>query len=64
MNKVSYILSLSLSRYPHLACEILTADVFSIIEALSTGDKYLPMLWGFLFKEPPLNPLIGRWVWS
>ena len=51
----------SYSRYPHLACEILTADVFSIIESLATTDKFLPMLWTFLYEEAPLNPLIGRY---
>ena len=51
----------SYSRYPHLACEILTADVFSIIESLATTDKFLPMLWAFLYEEAPLNPLIGRY---
>ena len=49
------------SRYPHLACEILTADVFSIIESLATTEKFLPMLWTFLYEEAPLNPLIGRY---
>ena len=51
----------SYSRYPHLACEILTADVFSIIESLATTEKFLPMLWAFLYEEAPLNPLIGRY---
>ena len=55
-------LSLILLRYPHLACEILTADVFTIVEALATAEKFLPMLWKFLHDEPPLNPLIARYI--
>lgn len=51
----------SLFRYPHLACEILTADVSDIIENLCTNEKYVPMLWQFLYTEPSLNPLIGRY---
>jgi serine/threonine-protein phosphatase 6 regulatory subunit 3 len=46
-------------KYPHLACEILTADVFSIVETLCNDEKYLPMLWQFLYEESRLNPLIG-----
>ncbi|XP_019861189.1 PREDICTED: serine/threonine-protein phosphatase 6 regulatory subunit 3-like [Amphimedon queenslandica] len=46
-------------KYPHLACEILTADVFTIVEGLATAEKFLPMLWKFLHDEPPLNPLIA-----
>jgi serine/threonine-protein phosphatase 6 regulatory subunit 3 len=44
-----------------LACEILTADVFSIVETLCNDEKYLPMLWQFLYEESRLNPLIGRY---
>lgn len=57
---VFFFLSCTIYRYPHLACEILIADVFTIVEALTTVDQYLPMLWKFLYEEPPLNSLIGR----
>lgn len=49
------------SRYPHIACELLTAEVFSIVEQLSTTDDLLARLWNFLDVKEPLNPLLGRY---
>lgn len=48
-------------RYPHIACELLTAEVFSIVEQLSTTDDLLARLWNFLDAKEPLNPLLGRY---
>lgn len=49
-------------RYPHLACELLTSDVYAIVEALSTNDKLLQVLWSFLDLNCVVNPLVGRYV--
>lgn len=49
-------------RYPHLSCEILTSEVFSITEAISTSDILMSLLWSFLDREPSINPLTGRYA--
>ena len=49
-------------RYPHLACELLTSEVFTIVEQLSTSEELLNMLWDFLDSSTPLNPLLASFV--
>ena len=49
-------------RYPHLACELLTSEVFTIVEQLSTSESLLNMLWDFLDSSTPLNPLLASFV--
>eukprot|EP00731_Ephydatia_muelleri_P029817 Em0021g340a len=49
-------------KYPHLACELLTSDVYAIVEALSTNDKLLQVLWSFLDLNCVVNPLVGSFV--
>ncbi len=46
-------------RYPNLACEVLTADAWPIIEALLNPlnlTKFLAVL------DSPMHPLVGRFV--
>lgn len=49
-------------RYPHLACELLTSEVFTIVEQLSTSENLLNMLWDFLDSSDSLNPLLASFV--
>ena len=50
------------SRYPHIACELLTSEVFAIVEQLSENEHLLELLWAFLDSPETLNPLVGRCV--
>ena len=47
-------------RYPHLSCELLTCEVEAIINSLSESEQLMGMLWAFLDRHEPLNPLLGR----
>jgi hypothetical protein len=44
-------------RYSHLACEVLTAEVWQICEAAVQGPDLLSNFWTFLDRPPPLNPV-------
>ena len=50
------------SRYPHLACELLTAEVYTIVEKLSSSESLLQLLWSFLDSSSPLDPLVGSFI--
>ena len=52
----------STSRYPHLACELLTAEVYTIIEKLSSSESLLQLLWSFLDSSSSLDPLVGSFI--
>ena len=55
----------SIHRYCHLACEILTSEIkdsFPILDQMCSEDRYQMMLWAFLDREDPLNPLIGSFI--
>ena len=47
-------------RYPHLSCELLTCEVEAIINTLSESEQLMGMLWAFLDRNEPLDPLLGR----
>eukprot|EP01099_Mayorella_cantabrigiensis_P008889 TRINITY_DN89_c0_g3_i2.p1 TRINITY_DN89_c0_g3~~TRINITY_DN89_c0_g3_i2.p1 ORF type:complete len:321 (+),score=81.64 TRINITY_DN89_c0_g3_i2:163-1125(+) len=49
-------------KYPFLACEILCSEVWSICEAFYENENLLEKLYGFLDKDPPLNPLLASYV--
>ena len=49
-------------RYPHLACELLTAEVYMIVEKLSSSESLLQLLWSFLDSSSPLDPLVGSFI--
>lgn len=49
-------------KYPHLACELLTSEVFTIVEQLSTSEYLMNMLWEFLDSSTPLNPLLASFI--
>ena len=55
-----------LPRYPHIACELLTSEVFAIVEQLSGSEHLMGLLWAFLDSSESLNPLVGRYMcaWS
>ncbi|XP_069804488.1 serine/threonine-protein phosphatase 6 regulatory subunit 1 isoform X2 [Dendropsophus ebraccatus] len=46
-------------KYPSVSCEILTADVTQINEALGEDESLLRRLYSFLQNEDDLNPLLA-----
>ena len=43
-------------KYAYVACEILSSETWSILEALMEGQENLRGFWQFLRREPPLDP--------
>lgn len=46
-------------KHPNTACEVLTADVYAIIDKLTNNEDLLNKIWSFMESEPPLNPLLA-----
>ncbi|XP_020629385.1 serine/threonine-protein phosphatase 6 regulatory subunit 3-A-like [Orbicella faveolata] len=46
-------------KHPNMACEVLTADVYAIIDKLTNNEDLLNKIWSFMESEPPLNPLLA-----
>ncbi|XP_075046181.1 serine/threonine-protein phosphatase 6 regulatory subunit 1 isoform X2 [Mixophyes fleayi] len=46
-------------KYPSVSCEILTADVTQINDALGEDEALLKRLYGFLQNDEDLNPLLA-----
>ncbi|XP_016042061.1 serine/threonine-protein phosphatase 6 regulatory subunit 2 isoform X3 [Erinaceus europaeus] len=46
-------------KYPNTACELLTCDVPQINDRLGGDEALLGLLYDFLDREPPLNPLLA-----
>ncbi|XP_064417233.1 serine/threonine-protein phosphatase 6 regulatory subunit 2a isoform X2 [Latimeria chalumnae] len=46
-------------KYANTACELLTSDVPQINDKLGGDQTLLNILYDFLVKEPPLNPLLA-----
>ncbi|XP_010632555.1 serine/threonine-protein phosphatase 6 regulatory subunit 2 isoform X3 [Fukomys damarensis] len=46
-------------KYPNTACELLTCDVPQISDRLGGDERLLNLLYDFLDREPPLNPLLA-----
>lgn len=44
-------------RYPYVACEVLSCEVWSIVEAVIENVDLLSNFWQFLDRPSPLNPL-------
>ena len=44
-------------KYAYVACEVLSSETWSIIEALMENREYLRKFWDFLRQEPPLDPI-------
>ncbi len=42
--------------YAYIACEILSSETWSILEALMENHQHLRVFWNFLRREPPLDP--------
>ncbi len=49
-------------RYPFLACEILASEVWAICDAFYQHPGLLDELYGFLAKDPPLNPMLASYT--
>ncbi|KAK7896864.1 hypothetical protein WMY93_022189 [Mugilogobius chulae] len=46
-------------KFPNIACELLTSDVSILNDKLGGDESLLEMLYHFLEREPPLNPLLA-----
>ncbi|XP_048578383.1 serine/threonine-protein phosphatase 6 regulatory subunit 3 isoform X2 [Nematostella vectensis] len=46
-------------KHPNTACEVLTSDVFTIIDKMTASEELLNKLWSFLDHNAPLNPLLA-----
>jgi SIT4-associating protein SAP185/190 len=44
-------------KYAYLACEVLSSETWSILEALMANPLHLQDFWDFLTRPPPLDPL-------
>ncbi|RUS32883.1 hypothetical protein BC938DRAFT_473927 [Jimgerdemannia flammicorona] len=44
-------------KYPYVACEVLSCEVWSIVEAVIENLNLLTNFWQFLDRPAPLNPL-------
>lgn len=40
----------------YIACEVLSSETWSILEALMENQNHLRVFWDFLRREPPLDP--------
>ncbi len=40
----------------YIACEILSSETWSILEAMMENQQHLKLFWDFLRREPPLEP--------
>lgn len=46
-------------KYPNIACELLTADVAQINDALASNEALLNKLYSYIDTDKPLNPLLA-----
>ncbi|KAJ3039005.1 hypothetical protein HDV00_012692 [Rhizophlyctis rosea] len=44
-------------KYPYLACEVLSCEIFAVCEAVIANNELLNTFWAFLDRPSPLNPL-------
>lgn len=44
-------------KYAYVACEVLSSETWSILEALMANVAHLQEFWDFLKRTPPLDPL-------
>lgn len=44
-------------KYAYVACEVLSSETWSILEALMANIPHLQEFWDFLRRSPPLDPL-------
>lgn len=42
-------------KYAYIACEVLSSETWSILEALMENQQHLRIFWDFLKREPPLE---------
>lgn len=56
---LSFCVFISFTRFPNIACELLTSDVSIINDKLGGDESLLEMLYHFLEQDPPLNPLLA-----
>ena len=47
------------TKFAYTACEILSSETWSILESLMENQQFLRTFWGFLWREPPLDPTVA-----
>lgn len=45
-------------KYMNLACEVITLDIYKILDKIANDTEYLDIIWSYIDNSPPLNPLI------
>ncbi|KAI8823077.1 SIT4 phosphatase-associated protein-domain-containing protein [Fimicolochytrium jonesii] len=48
-------------KYPYLACEILSCEIFSICEGIVSNEELMNDFWTLLDRPAPLNPLTASY---
>ncbi|KAI8998266.1 SIT4 phosphatase-associated protein-domain-containing protein [Gaertneriomyces semiglobifer] len=48
-------------KYPYLACEIFSCEIFSICEVIVANNELLEDFWKVLDRDAPLNPLTASY---
>lgn len=48
-------------KYAYVACEVLSSETWSILEALMENQQHLRKFWDFLKSEPPLDPVAASY---
>ena len=48
-------------KYAYVACEVLSSETWSILEALMENPQHLRKFWDFLKSEPPLDPVAASY---
>lgn len=48
-------------KYPYLSSEVLSSDLWQIVEAVYNHPSVLQMIYSFLNRDPPVNPLLANY---
>lgn len=49
-------------KYPFLACEIVCSEIWALTESIFRDESLLDVLFSYLDKPPPLNPLLASYT--
>ena len=48
-------------KYPYLSGEVLSSDLWQIVEAVYSHPSALSQIYSFLTRDPPVNPLLANY---
>jgi len=46
-------------KYANTACEVLTSDIYSVLDKIATDTEFVSILWSFVDTTPPVNSLMA-----